>query len=129
MPHDRLYRESEDATEPWKYQTIVEQVEEEGQVFLRENIEEISDPWIKLYLEIEQHKPELDSISMSKQLNQEGVMNRVVKAWRNLTGRRMRTDNIFAPTATLQLFSHIHKLMPNHHMILADFDSFIMPRK
>ena len=37
-------------------------------------------------------------------------------------------NNIFAPTAALNLFKHVQKVCPNHSMILADFDSYIMPR-
>jgi hypothetical protein len=37
-------------------------------------------------------------------------------------------NNIFAPTATLKLFQQLKKVVPNHSLILADFDSFMMPR-
>lgn len=37
-------------------------------------------------------------------------------------------NNVFAPTAALKLFQHIHKVAPNHSLILADFDSFLYPR-
>jgi hypothetical protein len=37
-------------------------------------------------------------------------------------------NNIFAPTAALKLFQQIKKVVPNHNLILADFDSFMMPR-
>ena len=38
-------------------------------------------------------------------------------------------SNIFAPTAAIYLFQHLHKIMPNHQIILADFDSFLTDDK
>ncbi len=38
------------------------------------------------------------------------------------------TSNIFAPTCALKLFKHLHEHLPEHQMILADFDSFLMPK-
>lgn len=38
-------------------------------------------------------------------------------------------NNIFAPTAALRLFQQIRRVVPNHSLILADFDSFLMPSK
>ena len=36
-------------------------------------------------------------------------------------------NNIFAPTGALRILKHIKEYIPDHSMILADFDSFIMP--
>ena len=38
------------------------------------------------------------------------------------------SNNIFAPTATLRLLKHINENIPDHSLILADFDSFLMPK-
>lgn len=61
-------------------------------------------------------------------MERQGILPRIVEGWRSLTGRGKSTNNIFIPTATLQLFSHLNKILPNHHVIMADFDSFIMPK-
>lgn len=37
-------------------------------------------------------------------------------------------NNVFAPTAALKMISHISKQIPDHCLIMADFDSFIMPK-
>lgn len=37
-------------------------------------------------------------------------------------------NNVFAPTSSLKLIEKIQQIAPNHSLILADFDSFIMPR-
>mmetsp|Transcript_4691 Transcript_4691/g.3949 ORF Transcript_4691/g.3949 Transcript_4691/m.3949 type:complete len:145 (-) Transcript_4691:73-507(-) len=71
----------------------------------------------------------MDSIALAKELDREGIMKRFISSWRNMTGRKTQTDNIFIPTATLKLFKHLNITLPNHHLIFADFDSFIMPRK
>ncbi len=37
-------------------------------------------------------------------------------------------NNIFAPTGALKMIKHITETIPDHNLILADFDSFIYPR-
>lgn len=38
-------------------------------------------------------------------------------------------SNIFAPTGALQFFKHAKDVIPNHTLLMADFDSFLMERK
>lgn len=38
-------------------------------------------------------------------------------------------SNMFVPTAALYLFQHLQKMIPNHSMILADFDCFLENNK
>ena len=38
------------------------------------------------------------------------------------------TNNIFAPTAAVRLLKHITDHIPDHTLIMADFDSFLMPK-
>jgi len=40
---------------------------------------------------------------------------------------RAYSGNIFAPTSALRLLQHINDHIPEHSLILADFDSFLMP--
>ncbi|CAI2371507.1 unnamed protein product [Moneuplotes crassus] len=129
MPHDRLYKESEDVKEPWKYQTTVELNKEGGEEFLQENIEEINDEWCQLYLDLHSRIPKMDNIDLAKEMDKLGIFPKLSDMWRSLTGRRPLKDNIFIPTETLRLFKHVNTIMPSHHLVLADFDSFIMPRK
>ena len=60
----------------------------------------------------------------------QGIVKRVVDMVTGIADKGVDTheNNIFAPTAALNLFKHINKYVPNHSMILADFDSFIVPR-
>ena len=44
--------------------------------------------------------------------------------WDDYRFRKQIGSNIFAPTAALFLFSHLQKFIPNHQIILADFDCF-----
>ncbi len=44
------------------------------------------------------------------------------------TKRGDLTNNIFAPTAALKLLKHVSENIPDHTLIMADFDSFIMPK-
>jgi hypothetical protein len=37
-------------------------------------------------------------------------------------------SNIFAPTAAVKLMRHIADNIPDHCLIMADFDSFLMPK-
>ena len=56
----------------------------------------------------------------------------MVDMFRELTSMNKSKDtqqnNIFIPTVTLELFQNIKRIAPNHSLIMADFDSFIMPR-
>ena len=76
--------------------------------------------------------PELDSITANKRLASEGVTKRVVDMFRELTSmkrtKETNENNIFIPTTTLQLFQSLKEIAPHHSLIMADFDSFLMPR-
>jgi len=77
--------------------------------------------------------PDLDHISANKRLKSEGMIKLLSDQFGSIFSRSSpngdsATNNIFAPTAALNLFSHINKVMPQHSLILADFDSFLMPR-
>jgi len=37
-------------------------------------------------------------------------------------------NNIFAPTGALKVIKHLNEYIKNHSLIMADFDSFIMPK-
>jgi hypothetical protein len=42
--------------------------------------------------------------------------------------RESINSNIFAPTAALKMIKHMKQYIPYHSLIMADFDSFLMPR-
>lgn len=76
--------------------------------------------------------PELDSVTAQKRLKSEGIAKRLVDLFRDMTRSKKKEtldNNIFAPTVTLQLFQNLKRIAPNHSLIMADFDSFIMPRE
>jgi hypothetical protein len=42
--------------------------------------------------------------------------------------KEIMTNNVFAPTGALKMIKHINEYIKDHSLILADFDSFIMPK-
>ena len=73
----------------------------------------------------------MDSVTAQKRLKSEGSIKRIVDMIMSPFRPRSKDtleNNIFIPTVTLELFSHIKKVVPNHSLIMADFDSFLMPR-
>ena len=111
---------------------------------MREHLEEqivdiskVSDPALDLFLYLWKNQPELDHVTATKRFKSQGFFKRFSDSiWlarlkaRKLFGSKKRDtilNNIFAPTSTLQLLQRIQKLVPNHSLILADFDSFLMP--
>ena len=68
----------------------------------------------------------MDHISATKLLRQQGIFKRL----QDLIMRSSETssNNIFAPTASIKMIKHIAETIPDHNLILADFDSFIYPR-
>lgn len=121
MPHDRLYRDYEGLDFPWTRQAVVD-TNQEGKFYEKQT--EITDKWCKLWVDINSRLPKMDSIAINKELKRQGMIERLIHSWKNLTGRRTSNKNIFIPTGALMLFTHLAKILPNHHLILADFDSF-----
>lgn len=99
------------------------------EVELREYRGAIEDPWCKTFVELYESRPEMDHIQANKILKDEGLFKRMqdmVRGWTD-RGREMKS-NIFAPTAALKLVKHIADHIPDHSLIMADFDSFLMPK-
>jgi len=63
-------------------------------------------------------------VTANKRLKSLGLIKRIIDIFKS----RPAEENVFAPTAALRLFRQVNKIAPNHSLILADFDSFIMPR-
>lgn len=72
--------------------------------------------------------PAKDHITTSKILKQEGIFKRLQSMFRIMRYQDQMIKNIFAPTSALQMIQHIAKYIPDHSIILADFDSFIYPK-
>lgn len=53
------------------------------------------------------------------------MIKRVKNFWDDQRHGQAINSNIFAPTAALHLFNHLNKVVPNHSLILADFDYFL----
>ena len=64
----------------------------------------------------------------SKRLKSDGFIKRLIDLLSSARYRDSLTNNIFAPTQSMKLIKHIFNTMPDHSLILADFDSFIMPK-
>ena len=45
MPHDRLYKDNEEITDPWIYQAAVQKHQVDGKHVLEEVLEPIKDKW------------------------------------------------------------------------------------
>lgn len=100
-------------------------------------LEKVKDPTIDLFLYLWNNQPELDHVTASKRFKSQGFFKRFLDSlWlakmraRKMLGSKKRdtvVNNVFAPTASLQLLDRIQKIAPNHSLILADFDSFLMP--
>ena len=95
-------------------------------------VSEVKDPEIQLFLKLLNTQPEEDSVSVTKRLNSQGLIKRLIDNLPSFSSNKNSPDtqenNIFAPTAALKLFQKVKQIAPNHSLILADFDSFMMPR-
>lgn len=71
----------------------------------------------------------MDHISANKILKNEGFFKRAQDMINQYFDRsKSYENNIFAPTAALKLIKHISEHIPDHSLIMADFDSFLMPK-
>ena len=94
-------------------------------------ITEIDDELINLFLAIFESQPIMDHVQANKRLKSQGLLLRLVDSLNAILQPKQQFttyNNIFAPTATLKLFQQLKKKVPNHSLVLADFDSFMMPR-
>ena len=87
-------------------------------------IGDVKDELISLFMEIRENQPALDHVTANKRLKSKGFIKRIVDA---VSGKSTQ-ESVFAPTAALQLLQRVNKVAPQHSLILADFDSFLMPR-
>ena len=69
--------------------------------------------------------PPDDHVSVSTRMRMSGAIKRVKDIWDGYRYRESIQSNIFAPTAAVYLFQHLQKIIPNHSLILADFDCFL----
>ena len=73
----------------------------------------------------------MDQVTAQKRLASEGKIKRIFDMIRSLVTKKTKetdANNIFAPTVTLEMFQNLKRVVPNHSLIMADFDSFLMPR-
>lgn len=71
----------------------------------------------------------MDHIAANKVLKHDGFFKRVQDMFRLYNDKeKVIQSNIFAPTAALRLINHIAEHIPDHSLIMADFDSFLMPK-
>ena len=137
MPHDRLHTaqslgEGSDSATFTHASVVQRSYDEKKSELLSEvnlPIDEIRDPLIDKFLEIWNAQPELDHVTANKRLKDQGVILKIGQALNNMLTRSKVTNrnNIFAPTGAIRLLQQINKVVPNHSLILADFDSFLMP--
>lgn len=73
--------------------------------------------------------PEQDHIAATQKVKISGMLKRMKDMWDAYRFHDEIHSNVFAPTSTLKMFSHLAKLIPNHQLILADFDCFWEPMK
>lgn len=69
--------------------------------------------------------PKQDHITATNRVKSAGVLKRIMDIFNAYKYKEEMTNNIFAPTRTLELFNHLKHHIPNHSIILADFDTFL----
>jgi hypothetical protein len=72
--------------------------------------------------------PEMDHVQANKKIKSEGLIKRIIDVFAMAKYKDTITNNIFAPTKAMEMINHIKDQIPDHTMIMADFDSFIMPK-
>lgn len=72
--------------------------------------------------------PQMDHISANKIMKQEGLFKRIQEMFQLVKHKESMTNNIFAPTGAIRVMKHLNDYIHNHSLIMADFDSFIMPK-
>lgn len=144
MPHDRLYtagsqglKQSQEMLSHASVVNIDSKLIGQKEESVTERlvpIQDLKDPLINLFLQIWNNMPEMDHITANKRLKSQGILKRLADGLFSISGRGgsqskdTNENNVFAPTAALCLFQQIQKIAPKHMLILADFDSFLMPR-
>ena len=101
--------------------------DKDGNEELNEVREDISDALVKDFIKYLDSMPEKDHIMVNKKMNAGGVIKRLSDFWDDFRHRDKINSNIFAPTAALYMFQHLNKFIPNHQVVLADFDCFLEP--
>lgn len=116
MPHDRIYYSDENKA--WAYETWVNAtVDAQGKETYEEIKRPIADPLIKELIEIYTTMPNKEYYEDMEKKG--GIAERIV----NWMYRPKDSKNLFIPTACLQMLKTVNKLLPNHHLIMADFDA------
>ena len=136
MPHDRLFADEvprDGSRIKYTKQSMIEISESEnGKEVLKElkvPIDEHKDPLVHDFVRYLESIPEADHIQATSRLQVSGVIKQMKDMWSEYRYKDSIKSNIFAPTAAIFLFQHLHKIMPNHQIILADFDSFLTDDK
>ena len=124
MPHDRLYKDKEGK---FSTQAEIHINNEGGEEKLKEVQMPISDQLVKEYIKHFESMMPADHIKATQRLQVSGMIKRIKDIYDDYRFRDKMNDNVFAPTAALYLFEHLHKFIPNHQVILADFDCFLEP--
>jgi len=75
-------------------------------------------------MELRESLPALDHVTANKRLKSRGLIKRIIDSFK----AKSAEEHVFAPTSALRLLRQVNKIAPQHSLILADFDSFIMPR-
>ena len=124
MPHDRLYRDESGEFTTQAMVNIHTDLKS-GEETLEEVREPIDDQLVKDFLRHLESMPQVDHISATQRLQVSGIIKRIKDVYDDYWHRDKINNNIYAPTAALYLFQHLHKYVPNHSLILADFDCFL----
>lgn len=102
--------------------------DELGNEILEEEREPIKDQICKLFLQLWDSMANNDQVTANKRLKSEGLFKRIADIISFAKNKDNINSNIFVPSRALQLIQHLKEHIQDHSLILADFDSFIMPR-
>ncbi|KRX04263.1 hypothetical protein PPERSA_11387 [Pseudocohnilembus persalinus] len=113
MPHDRVFYNEKEK----KFDTCA--AVELNLDFPNDNLQEvklpINDRVIQQVLKLYQELPQMDEIQ-DKKLGG-GIIQKVLQYY-----YKQDQKNVFLPTFSYKVLEHIHQNIPNHHLIVADFD-------
>ena len=92
-------------------------------------MEDVGDELTLEYLRLLESLPDEDHITKKHKMQFSGIIKRIRDTYDELRHGSVLNSNIYAPTSAIDLFKQINKFIPDHQLILADFDCFLHGRR
>lgn len=113
MPHDRVFYC--DKEKKFAYQAAVEFTDEKGNENIKEIKQPITDSTVKRVLNLYEKLPQADELEDKKFGG--GLIQKILQMY-----YKQNDKNVFLPTYCYKILQHIQNNIPNHHLVMADFD-------